>query len=298
MRTTKRFTALVLARFHKRGRGKGTFKRYSAWHQVTRGDPASRGRSHILFWMGRLRDLLSDGEWDEQLFATMLQKLLDSLEQYPLALTDAPHPLAAYVHMPGHVRCPGTKELAGKLGIKHPVIAEHGETTDWVMTTDLLLVLRGKDGQPELLALAFKPAGKLTKRTKQLLRLEREYWLVRGATWLLITPDLYDERVALTLRRSEGWALGDEAPASARSAAVAVATALYWASLTTVLMRLRDQLGDLGSAQRALWQAIWRGELPIDLTRGWRPHVPLKIVSPAQFAEFNPILSRRSAWMD
>jgi hypothetical protein len=61
-------------------------------------------------------------------------------------------------------------------------------------------------------------------------------------------------------------------------------------------MQLADELGSLDLAQRAVWQSIWRGELPIDLTRGWRPHVPLKLVSPAKFAEFNPILSRRSAW--
>ena len=49
MRTTKRFTALVLARFHKQGRGKGTFKRYSAWHQVTRGELRQSGNLNRLF---------------------------------------------------------------------------------------------------------------------------------------------------------------------------------------------------------------------------------------------------------
>ena len=102
--------------------------------------------------------------------------------------------------------------------------------------------------------------------------------------------------MALTLRRSEGWALGDQAPDCARAAAVRVATELNWASFSAVVMQLQEELGSLDLAQRAVWQAIWRGELPIDLTRGWRPHVPLKMVSPAKFAEFNPILSRRSAW--
>lgn len=298
MRTTKRFTPQVLRRFKKQGRGTGTFKLWKAWHQVTRGDPASRGRSHVLEWMGRQRDLLSDGELNQQLFATMLQSLVDSCEQAPLDLDDGPHPLCAYEHRRWDELFPGTKRLADELGIRRAVTTDQGETDDWVMTTDLLLVVEAASGALGLLALAFKPIGQLTKRQKQLLQLEREYWLRRGATWLLITPAVYDKRVALTLRRAACWALGKEAPTEARAVAVKVAMAHPWASFTAIWQKCTLLLDCEDLAKRAIWQAIWRGELPIDLTRGWRPHQPLKFVTAAEFAAFNPILSGRSAWTD
>jgi hypothetical protein len=79
MRTTKRFTPKVIARFERQHRGEGTYADYIPWHRVSRGDPASSGRSHLLMWRDRLRELLSDGELVEQLFATMLPDLDDSL---------------------------------------------------------------------------------------------------------------------------------------------------------------------------------------------------------------------------
>lgn len=298
MRTTKRFTHLVLDRFHRQGRGKGTFKLYKPWHQVTRGDPASQGRSHLIAWFGRLRHLLSDGEWDQQLLATMLQNLVDSLEQLSLDLDAAPHPLCRYTLRASYVLYPGTRELAKELGIKHPITRDkNGEnTTSWVMSTDLLLILVGLSGEYEMLALSFKPKGRLTKRAKEKLRLEREYWLRRGVEWLLITPDLYDERARLTLHRIAPWALDDEAHPQSRAAAVAAVKECPWASFTSVLHAVTSVVGCKELAQRAIWQAVWKGELPIDLTRGWRPHLPLTLVSPDEFANFNPILKRRSAW--
>jgi hypothetical protein len=122
MRTTKRFTPAVLARFERQGRGTGTYEDYSAWHQVTRGDPASRGRSHLLNWKGRLIHLLSDGELGEQLFATMLRDLDDSLEQHKLTLDDSPHPLLAYGAPVSDELFPGTLRLAEELGIRHPKV--------------------------------------------------------------------------------------------------------------------------------------------------------------------------------
>lgn len=300
MRTTKRFTGQVLRRFVRQGRGQGTLKLYKPWHQVTRGDPASRGRSHLIFWLGRLRHLLSDGEWVQQLLATMVPRLVDSREQAPLELEAAPHPLFTYLLGPRYVLYPGTRELAAALGIKHPVTSnkDGGEVTSWVMSTDLLLVIQHQNGGYEMLALSFKPKEKLTKRKKELLRLEREYWLRRNVTWLLITPELYDPRVALTLRRIAPWAMGEEVPFEARAAAVAEVHSRSWASFTSILYAVADVVGSKEVAQRAIWQAVWKGELPIDLTRGWRPHLPLTLVTPEKFYSFNPIVARRTAWSD
>jgi len=140
MRTTKRFTPAVLTRFEKHGRGTGTYEDYIGWHRVTRGDPASRGRSHILNWHGRLIDLLSDGELGEQLFATMLPNLDDSLEQHKLTPEDSPHPLLAYGAPVSEELFPGTLRLAEELGIRHPRVYGKGESGNWVLTTDLALV--------------------------------------------------------------------------------------------------------------------------------------------------------------
>lgn len=299
MRTTKRFTPQVLRRFRKQGRGAGTFKLYKPWHQVTRGDPASRGRSHLIFWLGRLRHLLSDGEWEQQMLAIMLQNLLDCREQLSLEVEASPHPLCAYtITRPRYVLFPGTRELAEELGMKHSITRnkEGDEVAPWVMSTDLVLVLTGPAGALEMLALSFKPKGKLTKGMKARLRLEREYWLRRDVQWLLITPDIYDQRVALTLRRTAAWAMGEEASAQARAAAVAAVKQAPWASFTSVLETVTIVVGSKELAQRAIWQAVWKGELPIDLRRGWRPHLPLTMVTPEEFADFNPISSRRSAW--
>lgn len=297
MRTTKRFTPTVLNRFILQGRGEGIRQEYKPWHQVSRGDPASSGRSHLLRWKGRLRELLSDGELGQQLFATMLADLDDCLEQHRLTPGRSQHPLAAYGRL-GDDTFPGTEELSKQLGIKHPRLSDGQETELWQLTTDLVLVFKPANGQRRILAIAFKPSeGALTKRQRQLLRLEREYWNSRGGEWLLVTPGQYDNAAFQTLRRTACWTLTEEVTAEVKHASAQIARQYSWASLTTVLERVTAVTGTLAAAQRALWQAVWEGVLPIDLRRGWRPHLPLKFVSAEEFRSFNPLASRRSAWI-
>lgn len=298
MRTTKRFTPTVIARFLGEGRGEGTYEYYIGWHRVTRGDPASSGRSHIFTWKNRQRDLLSDGELGQQLFATMLPNLDDSLEQYELSPEPSEHPLAAYGEGDMEALFPGTVELAKELGIKHPKLSEKGKTIPWHLSTDLVLVFKSANGKRHILALAYKPDGWKSKhRSCELLRLEREYWERRGIQWLLISPELSDVRVVLTLRRIACWALAAEVPNELKQLAAQTAIENPFDSLTTVLEKIKPSAGSMELAQNALWQAVWNGGLPIDLTRGWRPHLPLKVITPAQFAQQNPIASRRSAWI-
>lgn len=298
MRTTKRFTPTVIARFIREGRGEGTYENYIGWHRVTRGDPASLGRSHILNWRNRLRDLLSDGELGQQLFATMLPDLDDSVEQYKLTPEPSVHPLAAYGDGDLTTIFPGTLALAKELGIKHHKLSEKGQSTPWRQSTDLVLVFKPVTGKRRMLALAYKTDDwKTSQRTRKSLTLEREYWECRGVPWLLITPELSDFRVVATLKRIACWALAEESPAELRQLAARITKEHPYDSLTTVLEEIQASAGSMELAQNALWQAVWNGELPIDLTRGWRPHIPLKVVSPTQFAEFNPIASRRSAWI-
>ena len=297
MRTTRRFTPAVIARFIKQGRGQGTYADYAGWHRVTRGDPASSGRSHLLRWRGRLHDLLSDGELGAQLFATMLPDVDDCLEQYKLAPEDDMHPLAAYGEGDPQILFPGTSRLAVELGINHPTLSDAKGTVPWVPTSDLVVVFKAAGGARHLLALAFKPNGWETRpRTRQLLRLEREFWVRRDVPWLLITPRQYEETVVLTLRRTACWALADDVSSDYRQIACRAARANPFISVTQIIDLLQAQLPSKEIAQHALWQSVWSGELPIDLRRGWRPHLPLLHISRDEFFAQNPIASRRSAW--
>jgi hypothetical protein len=297
MRTTKRFTPQVIARFVRQGRGEGIYQDFIPWHRVSRGDPASMGRSHLLHWRGRLRELLSDGELGEQLFATMLPNLDDCMEQFRLTVDSSPHLLSAYCERDSAEQFPGTLALAKRLGIKHPQVYAKGTSEHWRLTTDLVLVFKKPGMARQILALAFKtPDYRDDPRKIDLLRLEREYWMARGVSWLLITSEHYELSVRLTLQRVAAWALGADVDVASRRVAAEIGRQNSWRSQTAVQQVIADKLGSMELAQRALWQSVWHGELPVDLRRGWRPHVPLNLVSDATFCAFNPISSRRTAW--
>lgn len=298
MRTTKRFTPRLLEWFFRLGRGLGIFGDYIPWHRVSRSDPSSLGRSHLLQGKDRQHELLSDHEWVAIMFVFMLPDLLDVREQYPLAQQEGQHEIGAYRVDMGSEHFPGTLTLAAMLGIKHPKTSEGQESANWVMTTDLLIALRNDDGTAELLAVAVKTIDDMEqKRKRELLAIEREYWIARGVTWLLITPALYDEQVGLNLRMQMPWTLGVRASARDRQLAVEVVRCFPGRSLTFVLQQLEATLGEMDLAQRAFWQAVYCGEIPMSLRRGWRPHQPVVLLPHTDFVAQNPIAARRSAWI-
>lgn len=177
MRTQKRFTPELQEFFHRNQRGTGTYTEYIPWHQVSRSDPSSHGRSHLLIWRDRQRELLSDQEWGGVNFAAMLTNVLDLAEQFPLQVEDAPHDLARWDIRTPHKYYPGTRSIARNLGIKHPKLVSSEAEVPWRPTTDLLLLLQTSELQRELLAVSIKSdcTDKLSKRTKQLLQLEKTY---------------------------------------------------------------------------------------------------------------------------
>lgn len=298
MRTTKRFTPRLLERFSRLGRGQGIFENYISWHRVSRSDPSSRGRSHLLQGQHRQHELLSDHEWVAILFVFMLLDVIDVREQFPLAQQEARHELGAYRIDIGDERFPGTLALASKLRFKHPKTTEGSDSAPWVMTTDLLIALRGESDSVSLLAVAVKTIDEAEhQRKRELLAIEREYWLARGIPWLLITPTLYDQQVALNLRMQMPWTLGERVSAGERELAVNVVQRFPGRSLTFVLQKLEASLGEMDLAQRAFWQAVYRGEIPMSLRRGWRPHQPIVLLPNADFIAQNPIAMRRSAWI-
>lgn len=297
MRTTKQFTPDLLDRFKTEGRGQGTYTSYRPWHGVSRSEPSSMGRSHLMTWGGRQRNFLSDDEWGASHFSLWTPGVNDLREQFPLSLESGCHELSAYDVRLASSKYPGTLEIAEQLGYRHPRINGNGRSTFWIISSDLLLTLVDESGTRKLLAIACKPSANLSKRSIELLSIERAYWAARNVEWLLVTPDQYDERVELTLRTSFPWGLSETITDEARSAAVDVARAHEGYPLSHVLDRIEYALGqDQDYAQRAFWQAVWSGILPMNLRRGWRPHLPVELLSYSGFFELNPIASRRTAW--
>ncbi len=250
-----------------------------------------------MMWKERQRELLSDGEWVGLLFSTMIGNLVDVREQHKLFPEEGPYELALYdVRHAGKV-CPGTLAIAQQLGFKHPRVNGDSTSADWKMTTDQVLVLRLPSGQLELLAVAYKPDDKrLTKRSRQLLAIEKAYWDARGVTWILITPELFEESVGLTLRRTAPWGLGVATTAADMKVAANVVNQTLGHTYTFTLNSIEALLGNKDLAQRSLWQAVWNGDIPMDLRTGWRPHLPIKLLSPDAFAALNPVVSRRTSW--
>lgn len=298
MRTQKRFTPTLLERFLRAGRGTGTYQDYLPWHRVGRSDPSSMGRSHLMVWRKRQRELLSDGEWVGLIFSTLLINILDVREQLKLSLEDGPHELADYdIRYSGRI-LPGTLSIAKQLDFKHPRVSGDGRSEYWVMTTDQVLLLKLPNGQFELLAVSYKPDGRsLTKRDLQKLAIEKVYWAARSVKWLLITPELFEKSVGLTLRRVVPWGLGDAVDFSAICAAICVVEQTLGHTFTYTQDTLAEQLGDAELAKRSIWQAVWAGALPMDLRRGWRPHLPIELLNPESFVALNPVASRRSSWI-
>jgi len=300
MRTTKRFSPDVLDRFRRQGRGIGTYDSYIPWHRVSRGDPSSRGRSHLPKWNGRHIELLSDKEFIGFFFTTRLlfaSTKNDLREQFPLSLEENSHELAAYIASYLGNKFPGTLEIADKLDIKHPMTHGNGRSEPWVMTTDLLIMIQEDKKPPSFLAISIKDNQPITKRAKELLKIEKSYWYERDVPWLFLTPREYHPRVATTLQRTWPWAIENKVTKDHIKIAHTFLHNYQGSSLTFILNKISNQIGDYTLAQHSLWQSIWSGQSPIDLRRGWRPHLPLQIISQEAFDQLNPILVRRSTWI-
>lgn len=285
-----------LHRFESQGRGRGTFERYIPWHRVRRSDPSSKGRSHLQKWRDRQRELLSDQELVAFLLSTMHPNVIDIREQFPLNLHECHHEVNEYRSGSIGGTFVGTIDLAVQLKIKHPELKDHEQTEPWIMTTDLLLTLRTQHAV-ELLAVSVKPANAWQgRRTRELLELEREYWSRRQVPWLLITPSQYAEPIGDLVKGVSHWALGAPTSSQLISWLTDHMHAFDGRNLTYIIQKIAQHCGCDEGAKLAFWQALWAGNLPFDLRRGWRPSAQFTLLGPDEFWELNPIVSRRSAW--
>lgn len=300
MRKGQRFTPARLVRWHDAGRGTGTGADYQPWHQVTRDDPSSRGRSHLLNWrFDRLHHLLSDLELVAFGFATMLPGVIDLREQFPLAHDEHAPELTAYQVDGSGQGAPGTLQIADDLGHRHPTVRKGDTHEPWVMTTDFVLTLKNRIGRTELLAISVKAVEDLSNDRKlQLLRIEREYWRRQDVFWLLLTPELYQALVANAVRVGMPWTVGQpDVGDTLQTACSAMATDIRGLTALQFLNLMGGRLGlDRHAAQCVMWQCIWSGSLPINLARPLRLNEPLELLTPDAFWRQNPIASRRTAW--
>lgn len=298
MRTTRRFTPNLLRRWEESGRGDGIHEDYQPWHQVTRGDPSSRGRSHIinLVMTGRQHHLLSDGEAVAFYFAMMLPGVMDIREQFPLCRESGQHELCTYDAYSAPGKYPGTVEISNENGIRHPVVSNGVNKELWHLTTDLLVTQKIESGKHLLLAISVKPTEWNRNRAVELLKLEREYWTRRNVQWLLITPEQYQKKVADCLRRTASWVCSYADPSvESMHRCLRVVARHTGESLTQVLRAISQELEIImHGAQVLFWKSVWRGLIPLDLRRGWRPTEEIVLISQEEFLELNPIVARRS----
>lgn len=156
----------IIARFRKEGRGEGTGAEYRPWLQVQ--DVPSTGRVRRVSGRvtGRIHHLLSDIEWRAFLIYDWGDHTVDIREQFPLDRDE-------------------TRRIAASLGVRHP--ADTQTRTDTVMTTDLIIDVRCASGIVTL-AWAVKSSNDLdTRRTREKLLIERDYWAARGVDWGVVT---------------------------------------------------------------------------------------------------------------
>jgi hypothetical protein len=262
LRTTKRFTPRTLERFEERERGIGRFENYQPWHQITRSDPASRGRSHLVFHEGRFIHLLSDKELIVRYFIQMLPNLIEVREQQPLRLYRNNDYLDQTSELDEHGIYPGTLEISEMLKIKHPSTNDAEQALPWRMSTDFLVLLQ-QDNAVEKLAISVKaePWTSIIKnrRTIQLMDIEREYWRQRSITWLLITPETYDHRVGENLKRTAGWVLQEPDNLLDFPLVSNIVEKNQDRPLSKILQILGEEFGDIYRAQIAFWQCVWSG---------------------------------------
>ncbi|MFW5329745.1 TnsA endonuclease N-terminal domain-containing protein [Hydrogenophaga sp. ZJX-1] len=225
----------------------------------------------------------------------MLPRVEDCLEQYPLSTEPSTHPLTRYgVGNPLNL-FPGTQDIAKNLGYRHPQTHGGGSSCTWVQTTDFVVVLSHECGRKSLLAVAVKPRGELSKRTRQLLAIESAYWLARGAEWLLFTPDLFAPQVKKSLEQISPWTR-ESLPDLMLQTAASLTRAHSHLAYLDLLQVLDARFGSRDVSQRALWQSVWHGFLPIDLAHQWRPSRPLRLIGQSEFLQLNPVAARRSSW--
>lgn len=288
-----RFSPRRIERWIESGRGTGIYENYQPFHQVTRSDPGSRGRSRIFFWHrhGRPCHFLSDCEFVTFLCAHLLDDLVDCREQFPLSHLAADHELTHYSETPEGRQYPGTLVTAGQLGFPHPLIRGQPGHALWPMTTDLVIARGARSHIVCLQAVAVKRVTPTSRRTWELLAIEERYWRARGVRWQLVTAEDFECGVFVALMATAAYALSEwQAPVELIEVVSELALRLEGSSLQRIFAALHRNTGlQPDEAARVFWQAVWRRRIPFDLRLPIRASTPLRLVDADTFRHFNPL---------
>lgn len=302
MKKGKRFTPRVLRKWSEESkRGDGVFADYQPWHQVTRSDPASLGRSHLTFCpvLKRMRHQLSDGEQKTLGFTLMVPNQIDIREQFKLEQNEHNNHISDYDSKSKNLINKGTVEIAKDLGIKHPELVNGDDREYWIFTTDFLVAskLELSGGTYKLIAISYKSLDDLNKKRKRdLLKIERSYWHLEDATWILLTPRQYNKSVGETVLRVLPWVMHpyqvSQEIKKKCSKVGNLLDGLTYAQAMKVLEQSCQIEADL--VPLVFWQTVWSGLLNVDLTISRFPSDKVRLLENDDFWDQNPIVMRRS----
>ena len=295
----KFFTAELIDKWDEGGvRGRGVLKEYQPWHQITRGDPASWGRSHLTYCpiLSRMRHQLSDGEQTILGFCLMVPGIIDIREQFKLELYGHICEVSNYSINRNFYINIGTVDIAKDLKIKHPKVSGKSGASNWVMTSDFVLTISYKY-HFETLAVAFKLHADLKKRTRDKLRIEQKYWELEQSSWLLITEQKFSRLVGDTVRRALPWVLHPEQVSDDLKLHCSLLKEKVEGKTFTQALRIIETnlLVDTYYSPLIFWQTVWSGMLFLDLSMLKFSSEKINILTEKEFWEQNPIVSRRSA---
>lgn len=165
-------TAAQVAKLIKQGFGQGELDDYKPWFYVR--DVPSEGESCYVTSRVTSREhhYLSDLEYRGHLRAEYAPKTKDIREQYALLPIER------------------TRELAERLGFRHPEYPGTPDGTPFVMSTDILVT----EMDPNSLsvtecAYSVKLEKDLTQRALEKLLIEKVFWNSQGVRWHLLTEE-------------------------------------------------------------------------------------------------------------
>jgi len=301
MRKRKQFTPSLIRRLRDEGRGTGVHLDFTPLHRVRRSEPASSGTSAIVPPRGQFStgQQLSLAEQIAYEFCSMVEHLDDLRLQVRLEIDRHLNCLHDYSQRDDEQTYPGTNDICHALGIRRPALRQGADVEDWIHSTDLVLTTKAPFEGRRLLAVSVKDDAlcKLSKRKRQLLSVERDYWLSQGHNWLLITPETYCPRVGEAIMRSAGFVHGHEPLDDAHLERTADLVKRVERSLIGHLYNLMDDFRcSMSQAQTLFWQAVWNSRILVDWRHTLWASNAVRLVSKHEFQAFNPVISGRSAW--
>ena len=295
MRKSRKFTPSLIKNWEEKvNRGQGIHSNYIPWHQASRSDPGSRGRSHLEFCPRSMRHkhFLSDGEYVIYGFALMIKNAIDIREQYKLEIKPHENALSRYSIKSSKFISIGTIGICNQLGIKHPVVQKNDIKEYWRFSTDILITIKYPDRDYKLLAVSVKESPELENPRKcSLLNVEKIYWETEGADWILVTEKSYCKEVGSTVIRCLPWVVHPtQIDQKTKLKCASLAKLINKKTLKNAILIIEAELKVTKEiATLIFWQTIWSGLLPIDLSISRYISDTIDVIPIEDFLQQNPL---------